>query len=280
MMENSVEESKEEIPLTRVDTIIVESSELNEEEENESADPPRPSSSQIGEAITCGICFGLLYKCVTVVPCMHNFCGPCMREWSNARERAPCPQCRGAATHIRSGCVARFQQRAPPRFPPPPRALDAAASGATTPCSASSRLSCARTRPASAPLRSSASSTPSPTFSTRTIRRVSARRAHYPRAHCAWHAACALCARRFPTWALRALRPCAGHGAVEARRGALPRGCTRLRACVGIPALARARAQSPLRSSDDRARARAGAGLGMAVVPAARRRGRRPASNT
>ncbi len=72
-------------------------------ESNDPVEAPQRtgSPSRIDAQITCGICFNILYKCVTLVPCMHNFCGPCMRSWSDTSGHATCPQCRGDASHIR-----------------------------------------------------------------------------------------------------------------------------------------------------------------------------------
>lgn len=31
--------------------------------------------------LTCGICSNIFYKCVSVLPCLHNFCGSCYSQW-------------------------------------------------------------------------------------------------------------------------------------------------------------------------------------------------------
>ncbi len=75
---------------------------VEDEGQNAAADDSQPAAaSGIDAQITCGICLGILFKCVTLVPCMHSFCGPCMREWSDARGRVQCPQCRAFASHVR-----------------------------------------------------------------------------------------------------------------------------------------------------------------------------------
>ena len=89
-----------EIPMTRMDTTVVDTNDA-EEEAAEANRAEVKLSSKIGDEITCGICFGVLFKCVALVPCMHNFCGPCMREWSDSRDHAPCPQCRSEVKSIR-----------------------------------------------------------------------------------------------------------------------------------------------------------------------------------
>ena len=45
---------------------------------------PAPSASAddaLGSAMQCGICMEILYKCVSVAPCMHSFCGACLSDW-------------------------------------------------------------------------------------------------------------------------------------------------------------------------------------------------------
>mmetsp|Transcript_823 Transcript_823/g.1579 ORF Transcript_823/g.1579 Transcript_823/m.1579 type:complete len:457 (-) Transcript_823:53-1423(-) len=42
--------------------------------------------------LQCHICVEALYNCLTVVPCGHNFCGPCLLRWR--RSSSQCPECR------------------------------------------------------------------------------------------------------------------------------------------------------------------------------------------
>jgi E3 ubiquitin-protein ligase CHFR len=51
------------------------------------------------ENLICGICQALLYKCVTLIPCMHNFCQACYSEWK--KRNSTCPQCRIEITSVR-----------------------------------------------------------------------------------------------------------------------------------------------------------------------------------
>ncbi|KAM5216586.1 E3 ubiquitin-protein ligase TRIM65 isoform 1-T1 [Hipposideros larvatus] len=44
------------------------------------------------EKLTCSICLGLYQDPVTL-PCGHNFCGDCIRDWWGRQEKA-CPECR------------------------------------------------------------------------------------------------------------------------------------------------------------------------------------------
>ncbi|GAM17200.1 hypothetical protein SAMD00019534_003750 [Acytostelium subglobosum LB1] len=44
------------------------------------------------ENLMCGICQDILHKCITLVPCMHNFCVSCYGDWNEKSD--VCPQCR------------------------------------------------------------------------------------------------------------------------------------------------------------------------------------------
>ncbi|KAJ3045169.1 hypothetical protein HK097_001264 [Rhizophlyctis rosea] len=61
--------------------------------------------------VSCGICHDVLYKAVSVVPCLHTFCGGCYSDW--LRRSNQCPQCRVRATsasrnHIVNNLVESF----------------------------------------------------------------------------------------------------------------------------------------------------------------------------
>eukprot|EP01102_Stenamoeba_stenopodia_P017307 TRINITY_DN6185_c0_g1_i1.p1 TRINITY_DN6185_c0_g1~~TRINITY_DN6185_c0_g1_i1.p1 ORF type:complete len:610 (-),score=108.48 TRINITY_DN6185_c0_g1_i1:60-1889(-) len=49
--------------------------------------------------LMCGICHELLYKCVTVIPCLHNFCAACLSEWFERSKQ--CPTCRDESQSVR-----------------------------------------------------------------------------------------------------------------------------------------------------------------------------------
>jgi len=42
--------------------------------------------------LQCHVCCEALYNCLTVVPCGHNFCAPCLLRWR--RSSPNCPECR------------------------------------------------------------------------------------------------------------------------------------------------------------------------------------------
>mmetsp|Transcript_57312 Transcript_57312/g.136232 ORF Transcript_57312/g.136232 Transcript_57312/m.136232 type:complete len:435 (-) Transcript_57312:126-1430(-) len=50
------------------------------------------------EHVSCPICMQAIYKCVALVPCLHNFCMACFSEWIAMKKT--CPVCRQQATAV------------------------------------------------------------------------------------------------------------------------------------------------------------------------------------
>ncbi|KAB5570638.1 hypothetical protein GE09DRAFT_714986 [Coniochaeta sp. 2T2.1] len=78
-------------------------------------DSPRPQVD-LEKELTCSICTELLYQPLTLLDCLHTFCGACLKEWFSwqalAAESAPsppadlnsvytCPSCRAAVRDTR-----------------------------------------------------------------------------------------------------------------------------------------------------------------------------------
>merc|ERR1719454_2304857 len=60
---------------------------------SESSDVAKGLPRSLEQDLRCGICTDVLHKCLTVVPCGHNFCAVCLARW---RKRSTlCPGCRG-----------------------------------------------------------------------------------------------------------------------------------------------------------------------------------------
>ncbi|RDA82428.1 hypothetical protein CP532_2401 [Ophiocordyceps camponoti-leonardi (nom. inval.)] len=61
---------------------------------------PRKPSLDLEKELTCSICTELLYQPLTLLDCLHTFCGACLKEWFGfqALTTAPftCPSCRSA----------------------------------------------------------------------------------------------------------------------------------------------------------------------------------------
>jgi hypothetical protein len=53
----------------------------------------------MAQTMTCGICQEILYKCVSAVPCLHNFCSACASDC--LKRSSECPMCRTQISEIR-----------------------------------------------------------------------------------------------------------------------------------------------------------------------------------
>lgn len=47
---------------------------------------------ELEKDLKCGVCTDLFYRCLTLVPCGHNFCAACLLRWRHQSSR--CPGCR------------------------------------------------------------------------------------------------------------------------------------------------------------------------------------------
>ncbi|KAK2948469.1 putative E3 ubiquitin-protein ligase CHFR [Blattamonas nauphoetae] len=48
--------------------------------------------------LTCNICQEIMYNCVSVVPCLHSFCAPCLSGWLE-QDNDSCPVCRKSMSY-------------------------------------------------------------------------------------------------------------------------------------------------------------------------------------
>lgn len=48
-------------------------------------------SGGLSDELSCGICLELIHNCVTLVDCLHNFCGACISDWL---KKGSCPLCK------------------------------------------------------------------------------------------------------------------------------------------------------------------------------------------
>merc|ERR1712125_49067 len=70
------------------------------------------------ELVLCPICMQPIYKCVALMPCLHNFCMACYSEWMARKE--DCPVCRRKVTcvvknHPMEAIVEAFLEASPER---------------------------------------------------------------------------------------------------------------------------------------------------------------------
>mmetsp|Transcript_23903 Transcript_23903/g.20869 ORF Transcript_23903/g.20869 Transcript_23903/m.20869 type:complete len:180 (+) Transcript_23903:533-1072(+) len=56
-------------------------------------------ADDLGEEMQCSVCIDYIYQCVTVVPCLHNFCAACYCDWT--KKSNMCPSCRDEVTDVK-----------------------------------------------------------------------------------------------------------------------------------------------------------------------------------
>lgn len=85
---------------------------------------PKGSGKQLEleEHICCPICFQATYKCVALMPCLHNFCMSCYSDWMVIKD--DCPVCRQLVTavvrnHPMDAVCDAFLEAMPERRRPP-----------------------------------------------------------------------------------------------------------------------------------------------------------------
>nr|XP_001399658.2 hypothetical protein ANI_1_728024 [Aspergillus niger CBS 513.88] len=76
-----------------------------------STDPhPGPGLGDLEKELICSICTDLLYQPLTLLDCLHTFCGSCLKEWFSAQAsrarssssvRFTCPSCRAVVRETR-----------------------------------------------------------------------------------------------------------------------------------------------------------------------------------
>jgi E3 ubiquitin-protein ligase CHFR len=54
---------------------------------------------ELGEEMQCSICIDYIYQCITLIPCLHNFCASCYSDWM--QKSKDCPSCRDPVTEAR-----------------------------------------------------------------------------------------------------------------------------------------------------------------------------------
>uniref|UniRef100_A0A8C5HLQ6 RING-type E3 ubiquitin transferase n=1 Tax=Gouania willdenowi TaxID=441366 RepID=A0A8C5HLQ6_GOUWI len=69
---------------------------------------PRRASAMTAEDVSpdskCAICLDSLNNVAHLDCCLHRFCFPCVKEWSN--QKTDCPVCRQPfATILQDGCI-------------------------------------------------------------------------------------------------------------------------------------------------------------------------------
>ena len=55
--------------------------------------------NKLGEEFDCGICYEIMHQAVTLMPCLHNFCGGCFSDWTQRMKE--CPSCREPVKEVK-----------------------------------------------------------------------------------------------------------------------------------------------------------------------------------
>jgi hypothetical protein len=87
------------------------------------------AAKQLVSIVQCRLCEdALIHRCVTTVPCGHNFCIGCMIDWCRAKRTLECPSCKHAVRQlVRNHSVDSIVEtfiRAHPEAARPPESLE------------------------------------------------------------------------------------------------------------------------------------------------------------
>eukprot|EP00747_Dinoflagellata_sp_TGD_P166274 gnl/TRDRNA2_/TRDRNA2_188824_c0_seq1.p1 gnl/TRDRNA2_/TRDRNA2_188824_c0~~gnl/TRDRNA2_/TRDRNA2_188824_c0_seq1.p1 ORF type:complete len:366 (+),score=71.74 gnl/TRDRNA2_/TRDRNA2_188824_c0_seq1:134-1231(+) len=85
---------------------------------SESSESPKAPEPDLLEHVVCPICMLVIYKCVALTPCLHNFCMACYSEWLARKD--DCPVCRQHVTavvknHPMDAVISAFLEACPER---------------------------------------------------------------------------------------------------------------------------------------------------------------------
>ncbi|CDW83023.1 fha domain containing protein [Stylonychia lemnae] len=59
----------------------------------------RKQISQMADQFDCGICYMTMHQAVSLMPCLHTFCGGCFSDWLNRQK--DCPSCRENVVEVK-----------------------------------------------------------------------------------------------------------------------------------------------------------------------------------
>lgn len=58
-------------------------------------------SQEFLDELQCTICMDYLHQCVSILPCMHNYCGGCLSDWIYKEHKKICPNCRAKIDEVK-----------------------------------------------------------------------------------------------------------------------------------------------------------------------------------
>mmetsp|Transcript_32681 Transcript_32681/g.31904 ORF Transcript_32681/g.31904 Transcript_32681/m.31904 type:complete len:137 (-) Transcript_32681:951-1361(-) len=59
--------------------------------------------SSMGEQFECGICYEVMHQAVSLMPCLHSFCGACFTDWM--QKMKDCPNCRLGVKEVKKNAM-------------------------------------------------------------------------------------------------------------------------------------------------------------------------------
>lgn len=59
--------------------------------------------NSMADQFDCGICYLTMHQAVSLMPCLHTFCGGCFSDWM-ARQK-DCPSCREPVTEVKKNSL-------------------------------------------------------------------------------------------------------------------------------------------------------------------------------
>ena len=58
----------------------------------------------MAEQFDCGICYDTMHQPISLMPCLHNFCGGCFSDWMDKGHK-DCPHCRMDVNEVRANAM-------------------------------------------------------------------------------------------------------------------------------------------------------------------------------
>ncbi len=57
----------------------------------------------MADQFDCGICYMIMHQAVSLMPCLHSYCGSCFSDWMGRSKE--CPNCREAVNEVKKNSM-------------------------------------------------------------------------------------------------------------------------------------------------------------------------------
>lgn len=71
----------------------------NSEGDASNSNATSSTNNKLRDQFNCGICLDTIYNCVSLIPCLHNFCGACASGWLDVKKE--CPICKASVLRVK-----------------------------------------------------------------------------------------------------------------------------------------------------------------------------------